>query len=107
MSIQAPMSWVEQFMNWYPRHTKLYRRRSKHDSPNAVTQMSIEFDELKPFFKAMADTIWNKAKTEELNNTHALCQAILQCRTIGEAQAMAQQAVMRFVTDKEDTDAST
>lgn len=93
MSLQVKMSWVEQFMNWYPSNTRLYRRRSKTDSASLIANMKSEFDELKPFFMGMADTIWHKAKREERENRMLLARAILDCRTIGEAHAMAGQSL--------------
>jgi len=92
--MQVRMSWVEQFMNWYPRNTKLYRRRSKADPTDLLTGMKAEFDELKRFFLPMADTIWNKAQLAERERWENLCQAILVCNTIEEAKAMTKQAVL-------------
>lgn len=91
--MNVSMSWVEQFMNWYPHNTKLYRRRSKNDPADYISGAKQHFDELKPFFMHMADTIWNKALAKEREDRLQLCQAILQCRTLAEAQAMARQAV--------------
>lgn len=88
------MSWVEQFMNWYPRHTRLYRRRSKDDPPYFTAGMQQEFDELKPFFTAMADTIWEKARAAERENTSSLVQAILQCTTLEQAKALARGTIV-------------
>lgn len=67
MSISAPkvrLSWIEHFMNWYPRNTKLYRRRSKNDPTNVIALMSAEFDELKPFFVRMQEAIRQAALEE-------------------------------------------
>ncbi len=101
--MQVPMSWVEQFMNWYPRNTRLYRRKSKADPPHVLQRMSVEFEELKPFFVGMANTIWAKALAKEREETLQLCQAVLQCQTIGEAKAMAQQAVERMAKGDRET----
>lgn len=49
--MQVRISWLEQFMNWYPRHTKLYRRRSKEDGAKSyLVAMQTEGAELRPFF---------------------------------------------------------
>ena len=93
MSIQAPMSWIEQFMNWYPRNTKLYRRRSKTES-DMLTNMKAEFDELKPFFMKMADAIWFKAIAKERKERLQLAQVVLECSTIEQAHALARQAAL-------------
>lgn len=80
-------------MNWYPHNTKLYRRRSKNDPADYISGAKQHFDELKPFFVHMADTIWNKARAERDEHYNDLIQAILQCRTLEEAKALARQAV--------------
>ncbi len=52
-------------MNWYPFHTKLYRRRSKND-PSAIELMGVAFDELKPFFMMMEKSIRSEAESKLL-----------------------------------------
>jgi hypothetical protein len=93
------MSWVEQFMNWYPRHTKLYRRKNRTDPVNTIAAMKLEFDELKPFFLQMANTIWAKACARQRDETLNLAQAVLQCTTLEQAKAMARQAVIHARDD--------
>lgn len=93
--MQVKMSWIEHFMNWYPRHTKLYRRRSKKDPSDLMTLMKQEFDELEPFFTHMANTIWAKARETEREDFITLCQAILQTTTLEQAKAMARQAATK------------
>lgn len=94
------MSWVEQFMNWYPRNTRLYRRRSKNDPPYFTAGMQQEFEELKPFFMNMANRIWEKAQAAERENTQNLCQAVLQCTSLEQPKAMARGCVVSNSNEK-------
>lgn len=49
--MQVRMSWLEHFLNWYPRNTRLYRRQSKADDAKSyLDAMKIEGEELRPFF---------------------------------------------------------
>lgn len=60
ISPQVKLSWIEHFLNWYPRYTKLYRRRSKNDPSNYSDMVKLQFEELKPFFMMMEKSIKNE-----------------------------------------------
>lgn len=93
MSLQVRISWVEHFLNWYPRHTKLYRRRSKNDPPYFPKGMQEAFDELKPFFVTMKASIEAETKERTWEDVNHVFQAVLSCRNIEEVRAIVAQAV--------------
>jgi hypothetical protein len=71
--IQVRKSWTEQFMDWYPRYSKLYRRRSNKEAQDFSSLSKIQFEELLPFFQMMEKSIRNQLVNQivdKINDTY-------------------------------------